>query len=240
MIVLSIVTINLNNKHGLARTLESVFNQKFQGIELIVVDGGSTDGSVELIQDNQHRIAVTIVGMDTGIYNAMNMGIQRCQGRYVHILNSGDIYTSSSILSSLNFSGQYSFICTAVKKHSPKEFIWFPLVALDGGFVDVAHPGLIVKRDIYIGRGYSEKYRVVSDSLFIYQNVVPELSFITNQVLVEMQPGGISTKASVLHELERQRLFWFDGYRREKRSWLSFKSLLVFFRSVFKQIWMWR
>lgn len=235
MSLISVVTINLNNKQGLINTLDSIFGQCLPNIELVVVDGGSTDGSVDVIMESQHRISAIILNEDTGIYNAMNLGVRQCSGRYVHILNSGDSYTSPSALSDLDFSGEFSFICCAVKKYSPKNFVWVPKAVTDDCFVDVAHPGLIVKREVYDRSSYSENYRVVSDSLFIYRSVKPELAQIYDKVLVKMEPDGISTKPSMRYELEKQRLFWVEGYRKKNRIFLSIKSLLVFCRAIYKQ-----
>ena len=102
-LILSIITINLNNREGLRKTIESVVNQTFQDFEFIVIDGASTDGSVEVIQDYP-RINYWISEPDTGIYNAMNKGIAKATGEYCLFLNSGDtlfqINTLTGILQS--------------------------------------------------------------------------------------------------------------------------------------------
>ena len=102
---LSIVTINYNNAEGLRRTLASVAAQTYSDIEHIIVDAASTDGSVEVIRDHEsaNRSSVhplTIVWSskkDKGIYNGMNIGIQRATGDYIQILNSGDILASPDV-----------------------------------------------------------------------------------------------------------------------------------------------
>ena len=97
--MISIITINLNNKDGLKRTIESVINQtKFDIIEYIIIDGGSTDGSVDLIKQYQDKISYWVSEKDTGIYNAMNKGIDASTGEYSLYLNSGDyLYTNDVI-----------------------------------------------------------------------------------------------------------------------------------------------
>lgn len=89
-LVLSIITVNLNNREGLCRTIESVINQTFQDFEYIVIDGGSTDGSKDAIQGFSDHIDYWVSEPDTGIYNAMNKGIARATGEYCLFLNSGD------------------------------------------------------------------------------------------------------------------------------------------------------
>ena len=95
---LSIITINYNNADGLRKTLVSVVAQTYPDIEHIVIDGGSTDGSVEVIKDyvnqfkiDDRRLKIDWVSeKDNGIYHAMNKGIRKASGEYIQILNSGD------------------------------------------------------------------------------------------------------------------------------------------------------
>lgn len=87
---LSIITVNLNNLEGLKRTYESVVCQTFTDYEWIVIDGGSTDGSREFIEQHQDKFAYWCSEPDKGIYNAMNKGIIHAQGEYLNFMNSGD------------------------------------------------------------------------------------------------------------------------------------------------------
>ncbi len=88
--LLSIITINLNNLRGLNNTLESVLAQTSDKFEWIVIDGGSTDGSVELIKENLGRVSYWVSEPDRGLYNAMNKGVDASNGDYLLFLNSGD------------------------------------------------------------------------------------------------------------------------------------------------------
>ena len=102
---LSIITINYNNAEGLRKTLASVAAQTYRDIEHIIIDGGSTDGSIDVIRDyesaNRSSIhPLTIVWSskkDKGIYNGMNIGIQRTTGDYIQILNSGDLLAADDV-----------------------------------------------------------------------------------------------------------------------------------------------
>lgn len=95
---LSIVTINLNNCEGLRRTIESVVNQTYRDFEWVVIDGGSTDGSVELIESYAEHFAYRVSEPDKGIYNAMNKGIKASSGDYLLFLNSGDYLYDNEVL----------------------------------------------------------------------------------------------------------------------------------------------
>lgn len=104
---ISIVTINYNNAEGLRKTLVSVAEQTYRDIEHVIIDGGSTDGSVEVIKEyvaanpsNDPLFKHTIKWVsekDKGIYNGMNKGIRKATGSYVEILNSGDILAASDV-----------------------------------------------------------------------------------------------------------------------------------------------
>src|SRR3954468_8744814 len=95
---LSIITINFNNAAGLRKTMESVVSQSSQHFEYIVIDGGSTDGSAEVIQQHAGKLAYWVSEADNGIYNAMNKGILKASGDYCQFLNSGDTLASPYVI----------------------------------------------------------------------------------------------------------------------------------------------
>lgn len=76
MAKISIITINYNDKKGLEKTIKSVFNQTFRDFEFIVIDGGSTDGGKEILEQNSDKIDYWVSESDNGIFNAMNKGIK--------------------------------------------------------------------------------------------------------------------------------------------------------------------
>lgn len=94
----SIITVNLNNYCGLLKTIKSVVEQTFRDYEWIIIDGGSTDGSKQLIEQYSQFISYWVSEPDTGIYNAMNKGIRVSSGDYLLFLNSGDWLASPTVL----------------------------------------------------------------------------------------------------------------------------------------------
>ena len=95
---LTIITINRNNAAGLRKTIESVVNQTHANFEYIIIDGASTDESVNIIEEYAHKIDYWVSEPDKGIYNAMNKGICMANGDYIQILNSGDILASDNVV----------------------------------------------------------------------------------------------------------------------------------------------
>ena len=98
---LSVITINYNNREGLQKTIESVVNQTWQEFEYIVIDGGSTDGSVDVIKQYADRIDYWVSEPDRGIYHPMNKGIDVAKGEYCNFMNSGDCLYEKTTLENI-------------------------------------------------------------------------------------------------------------------------------------------
>ena len=98
-IKISIITINYNDAKGLYKTIQSVINQSFDNYEFIIIDGGSTDDSLTIIDQYKTKIDYFISEPDTGVYNAMNKGIKIAKGEYLIFMNSGDGFYDENVLS---------------------------------------------------------------------------------------------------------------------------------------------
>ena len=88
----SIITINYNHIEGLKRTIDSVISQTSSNYEYIIIDGGSTDGSVNIIKEYKEHLVYWISEKDNGVYHAMNKGVAQAQGDYCIFMNSGDCF----------------------------------------------------------------------------------------------------------------------------------------------------
>ena len=104
----SIITVNFNNKEGLHNTIKSVINQTFRDFEYIVIDGGSTDGSIDILKKYDKYINYWISEKDSGIYNAMNKGISKANGEYLNFMNSGDCFYALDVLEKVSKYGYTS------------------------------------------------------------------------------------------------------------------------------------
>jgi glycosyltransferase involved in cell wall biosynthesis len=174
----SIISINFNNAEGLNRTMESVFNQTLEEFEYIVVDGGSTDGSVETIQQFNSRClsGSTIYHFnwisepDNGIYHAMNKGIKIAKGEFLLFINSGDILVNDSVLSLTNkLIANDTDICSGILiiDSGKKVEAIFPIDKLSLSFsvyAGLTHPNTFIKRNLFEKFGYyNEENKIVSD-----------------------------------------------------------------------------
>ncbi len=98
---ISIITINYNNSEGLRKTIDSITGQSTKSFEYIIIDGGSTDGSKEIILNNQQYISYWVSEKDAGIYNAMNKGIKVVSGDFVLFMNSGDLLYDQDVIENI-------------------------------------------------------------------------------------------------------------------------------------------
>ncbi len=98
MPLISVVTVSFNNREGLEETMGSVANQSYDNIEYMVIDGGSCDGSLDVIKEHEGRLDYWISEPDEGIYDAMNKGIRHSTGDWIIFMNCGDVFFSSATL----------------------------------------------------------------------------------------------------------------------------------------------
>lgn len=196
----SIITINYNNRDGLEKTLRSVSVQKDRDFQYIVVDGGSTDGSLDLIKSNSDIIDKWISEKDRGIYHAMNKGVDRADGEYCLFLNSGDILHSDDTMkraqealdgSDIVF-GQVVNIRPDGKRqlYVPSEEMTLMLIIQTG----IHHAGSFIKTSLMKKFPYDEKLKICSDRKFFVQALVIDNCSYRNLdfPVCDFELGGIS------------------------------------------------
>ena len=183
---LSIITINRNNAEGLEKTLRSVAAQSFREFEYIVIDGASTDGSVEVIKKYEAQFAHLkwVSEPDRGIYNAMNKGLRMATGDYIQILNSGDCLASNDILermlAALEEAGNPSILYGNMvkcfldgRKMVDKCFAGQEITMLGMYTGTLNHDPAYVRRDLFEKYGYyDESLKIVSDWKWYMQAII--------------------------------------------------------------------
>lgn len=205
---LSIITINYNNKDGLQKTIDSVISQTWRDFEWIVIDGGSTDGSKELMEKYQDHFAYWCSEPDKGIYNAMNKGIAKAQGEYCLFLNSGDNLHDHNVLGRVFnnvFSadviyGDVNFLLTDinwVNKYPDKLSTHFFLANTIG------HPGSFIKRSLFQEGGYPENLKIASDYYYFLKWFREGKTFSHIDLIVsDYDTSGVSSTNNDLMEKE--------------------------------------
>ena len=235
----SIITAVYNNKAFLEECINSVINQSYDNIEYIIIDGGSTDGSRDIIKKHEHKISKWISERDSGIYDAINKGVKLATGDVIGLLHSDDIFANKNIIEKAaelfkkeNADLLYSDLeyvdkqnNTFRKWHSGAfntlRFGWMP-----------PHPTLFIRKNLFDRYGfYNTKYRISSDyemvlRLFNKNNFV--VSYLP-EVAVKMRTGGASNK-SLSNIFQKSK----EDYWALKSNNLSFPLFTLFCKNMRK------
>ena len=204
----SIITVAFNSAKTIAATINSVLGQDYPEIEYIVVDGKSLDGTVNIIEQYQHRISKWISEKDQGIYDAMNKGIAMSTGDVIGILNSDDIYMNTHVISDL----------IGLMEKQKTKVVFADLILVDqadenkvlryydSGYFHPnkfkygwmpAHPTVFVRREIYDAVGqFSTTYQIAADYEMLIRILAIQrtpYAYLPKPV-VRMRSGGASTR----------------------------------------------
>ncbi len=201
--LLSVITVVFNNEKDIERTMLSVLNQSYLNIEYLVIDGKSTDGTLEIIEKYCSRLAILISEKDAGIYDAMNKGLAKASGEYVVFMNSGDeFYENDTVKTVFAFApdadiyyGETEMIgqnlqSLGQRRHkTPESFIW-----RDFKYgMSVSHQAIFIRRKLV--ENYDLKYQLSSDIDWILTAAKKARKIVNvHQYVAKYLVGGISKK----------------------------------------------
>jgi glycosyltransferase involved in cell wall biosynthesis len=215
---ISIVTVAFNSAATIADTLRSVEEQTHPEIEHIVIDGGSSDGTAEIVRDVGRRVSAFVSEPDGGIYFGMNKGLARCTGDVVGFLNSDDVFASPGAVSRIveEFGRSSADVVHGdlvyVRREESDSVVryWKASPFVPGSFSTgwcPAHPTFYARRAV-IERtgGFNTTYGVAADLEFMLRilEVQRSSSSMIPEVLVRMRVGGVSN--SSLRGIYRQNI----------------------------------
>ena len=175
--LISIITVVLNNDSHIQKTLDSIFNQKYSNYELIIIDGGSTDGTLKIIKKNKKKIDKWISEKDKGIYDAFNKGMDLAEGDYIGFVNSDDILLPNALKILAKYIAKYpesDFFFGAVRKHWGVLHGYRPWkIKFSWGFYSSHSTGFFIKlKSAKIVGKYNLKYKYSSDYDYFYRMIV--------------------------------------------------------------------
>ena len=234
---LSIITINWNNAEGLRSTLESVAAQTYHTFQHVIVDGASTDGSVDIIKAYVNQSlkydVLWVSEKDKGIYNAMNKGIRMAKGEYLLFLNSGDALENAEVVENFYKADVKTDIATGIEKETNGHLI-YPKKEEElsySFFYDdtLMHQSTFIRRDAFERYGmYNEDNRIVSDWEWFFNAIMKQdASYEPLDFVVALFDGeGISNSKRVLQSHNEER----EGVRqrimpRVRRDYSELKRL---------------
>lgn len=211
--LITIIIAVYNGAHTLQRALDSVFSQNFTSFELVVMDGGSTDGTVDILESNASRIAYWESQPDKGIYDAWNKAISHSLGKWVLFLGSDDAFADADALGDMAAltSPELDFVYAQLQLVSLKgEFLgiaggpWSYQKLMRG--MCVAHSGSLHRRGLFEEMGlFDTSYRIAGDYEFILR-VGPKArcAFLKRPILL-FSMGGVSNRRTHRTQLEKLR-----------------------------------
>jgi|SRR6185437_2428679 len=222
----SIITVTMNSERYLSDCIESVRKQNYKNIEHIIVDGKSSDGTLEIIQKNSDHISYWISETDRGIYDAINKGIQMATGDVIGILNSDDMFASADAVRSIvdcfennNVDSVYGDLVYVDPKNTSKIIRYWKGISYKRsrfryGWMP-AHPTFYIRRELIQQYGlYENHYYTAADyefmARYLYLNKVS--SQYLDAMLVKMRSGGLSN------------ITFKSRFRANRRDYLAMKK----------------
>lgn len=220
--LISIVTVVYNGEAFLEETIQSLINQSYDNVEYVIIDGSSTDGTVEIIKKYEDNIDYWVSERDKGIYDAMNKGIDYVSGEWVNFMNAGDIFYEKDVLKNIfssDFRNNYSVISGAYNLRD-SELVFFPQQIknlIKYGELLSCHQSIFfnkkkLQNEIY----YDLDFKINSDNDIMMRIIKQGFTiYYTNQIIAIFDIDGISSKVKKSLFPEKYRIilknFGFTG-----------------------------
>jgi glycosyltransferase involved in cell wall biosynthesis len=227
---ITVITVTFNSSSSLESTIESVINQDYPDIEYILIDGGSTDGTIDLIKKYQSKINHWVSERDDGIYYAMNKGIFLASGQFINFMNSGDSFYTNDVVSHIFSQGQDADIIygDAIMQYPTFQTKWKKSNLKDSWKeMPFCHQASFVNTSIMKSYKFDARFKLSSDFDFLYRAALSNKSFkYVNKVVclndnrmgASLSNGFLSIKEREMAVLEKN----FSVYR-----FIYFKMLIV-------------
>lgn len=210
--LVTVVTVTFNAEENLENTIKSIIEQDYSNLEYIIVDGGSTDRTIDIVKQYEKHISYWISEPDNGIYDAMNKAVGYAKGEYINFMNAGDLFYSNSVVRMLfkkvnlsagliygdtifyDYSGQEKLV-----KSKPLDELWKAMV--------FNHNGLFTKRELLKKFPFDTYYKIVADSKFLIECYQDNQEFqYINMIVNKYLMDGFSDENSILRTVERWKL----------------------------------
>jgi len=236
MPLISIITVVYNNASHLQKTFDSIFSQNYKNYELIVIDGNSNDGTVEVIKKNAHKITFWLSEPDGGIYDAFNKGMKYAKGDYLGFVNSDDILLPDALQILKNYIKKFpeaDFFFGSVKKHWGTLHGYKPWkIYFSWGFYSSHSTGFFIKLRSAKKVGlYNLKYKFSADYDYFFRMIVKKkmrgIATTKKEVFGIFRRGGYSSKIKFLDHFKEE-----IQIRRDNGQSLLILCIIVFYKSL--------
>ena len=238
MYKISILTVVKNNYRGIDLTIKSIISQSIKEKELVIVDGFSTDGTWEIIEKytEKYPFIKSFKKKDNNLYEALNYGISKASGEYLHLLHSGDFYYSKNSLQNVyNFvksellDGTYSPVIYFNKRLKISRE-WKIKKEKELSFYNIPHTSLFLSKKIYKNLFYLTTYKISADTNYIYKLKQKIKKFsLYNEPIVFMNNTGLSTNlSSFIEKFVEDIVIFYNVYK--------FFFIYFYFKKIFSKI----
>lgn len=236
-VLVSIITVTFNSDKTLKNTIESIVNQTYKNIEYIIIDGGSTDETINIIKKYAQYISYWVSEPDKGIYDAMNKGILKANGNIIGIINSDDWYEKDAIEQMVNsyiINGDNCIYHGNIKFHykNGDTQLRKPNIDLDNLYKGTIlfHPTFFVPKIIYKKNGlYNIKFKIAADYDFMVRNYKANTNFIyINRCISNMRIEGISARNAILGYNETKNIAINAHFKKYKIIFFYIIRILVY------------
>jgi glycosyltransferase involved in cell wall biosynthesis len=205
--LITVITAVFNCHQHIEQAILSVINQSYSNIEYIIIDGGSTDGTVDIIRKYESHINYWISEQDNGVYDAWNKGILHSHGKWISFLGADDIYLPNAIEEYVFLINKYKniqYISSEVRLISPagkslrtigKAWNWPDFER----YMNIAHVGSLHARSMFNERGlYNLDFKIAGDYEFLLRFNSSLRAIFLNNITVEMHVGGVSNEKTMV------------------------------------------
>ena len=234
--LISIITVVYNNRDHLQKTLNSIFAQKNKNYELIIIDGGSNDGTLNIIKKNNSKIDFWISEKDQGIYDAFNKGMKYAKGDYIGFVNSDDILLPKALQILKKYILKYpkiDFFFGAVKKHWGVLYGYRPWkIFYSWGFYSSHSTGFFIKSNSAKKVGsYNLKYKYSSDYDYFYRMIVKKklkgMGTKKSELFGIFNRGGYSSQISFKDHFKEE-----IQIRKDNGQSLLIITIIIIYKSI--------
>jgi glycosyltransferase involved in cell wall biosynthesis len=213
--VVSLIIAVKNGARTLQRCLDSALRQTGVHLEVLVIDGGSSDGSVDIIKANEHALSYWISEPDSGLFAAWNKGVRQARGAWIAFLGADDVFHDEGVLHDLLEAAErngarvvYGRMNLVAQSGVVLQTVGEPWAACRKHFVAgfmIPHPGTLHHRSIFDDHGlFDESYRTAGDYELLLRELLDRDAAFVDRPVANMQVGGISARAQTIHSVLRE------------------------------------
>lgn len=222
---LSIIVAVYNGARTLERCIDSVVHQTYPYKELIIMDGGSVDGSLEILKRHDSQIKYWESKPDRGIYHAWNKALAHAEGEWICFIGSDDFFVDQGVLAktvpylidAINHDCLYAYGRVELYSDKNRRVVETANDSWEimkkkfrrGGFL--VHSGSFHHRSLFDGSGFNECYKICSDKDFLYRNLKSRNAYFIDEVIIRMSMGGLSYSLAAKRQMVAEALVvWKD------------------------------